>query len=802
VVQRANRELAREDEPAPSSAVAALSARELESRPHSTLEVTVRDVRGDAVLDAWVRLTRDVEPVPELSLPDAPFTLLEPRATDESGHAAFERLAMGRYLVEAWIDVSSERTAGWCFASVGVTAAAVEITLEPYAAFEIAVVDERGVAVPDALVELDAGIEFGRALTAPQHTTARTDSCGIARFAIDGVAGFVAVAHAAGDRVGSAAVWQMAWSRRHPGDPAATIVLGRPARLSGAVLGVAPDTLTEARVVARLASSFEPHFTQDGRDFEASAAGGRYAFDALPPGRYVLTLVDPGGCRLALQPMRFGAAALANSVQPLDVELASGAHSAVDLRAELGAMVHGAVLDESGRPIAGARVRATLCPSTSNYPDGFELRGVHVWRFDHAVTAGREHPETHRATRTDALGRYTLAGLQPGRTRIEVFAPGFALERRAFVAAAQLVELAHTLARAGEIRGTFPHGSYLGVVKESEPFARQIAILPADGAFCFPGLEPGTWWLAACHSDSTVEPVRLAQVAVRSGETTWIDLGVQARWPHALEGTVVDSGGAVEGASVRWYGRRTRTDARGGFRFGTTHPPSPHLEVEVSHALVLTSFDGPRDAFALNDGGLLLELGAHELSVRTLDHEGAPVEAQVELSVAPDRAPVTRRARVGELTASHGAALISHLPAGAVEVRATFPDGSQAVATGNVPQQSVLELRAPPAARIEVRVVDEHGVPAADLEVLARTWEGPGDPPLDRAEFLAGPGSQGTATTDREGRATLRGVTAGEVLLMAHGMHATIEATPPIAVERLRLLRGQDRALELVLRRP
>jgi hypothetical protein len=668
----------------------------------------------------------------------------------------------------------------------------------------VRVVGEGGAPVQDAVVEVFGAVAGYDAIDwgGPPALTATSDLRGEVHFADAVFIGGIANARAPDGRVGTTKTWRRKDVEAAQRAGGILVTVRAASSLAGELRGLAPEELDRARVLAFEIDNTNPYYTTHGRALSTAVVAGRYRFDGLAAGKWTISIADPGGARLVLPPHGH-AQTDPNSVEPLVVEVAAGSATTLDLAVVRGGSIEGTVRRADGSPVAGAQVLETFAPVTPNIPDGYLLHGVNVWRFDSGLEARSQHPETHRRARSDANGRYRLDGLHPGSHRIEIVAPGLSYDRRETVAVADAatITLDHVLEPAGAIRGVLPRSGYLGVMRAGESEPIMIAILPHDGSFAFGGLAAGRFTLAHFHSDVAIRPVELATVEVRAGMTTWIDLGTVAM-PVRLSGRVLDSRGPVGGAIVFVHPERIVTDAEGQFEVRTTFPHSRMVSFGVERDAVVTRFEFPGMEHDAREWQGDLVLGEEELLVRTLDARGVASMARLEIAfdaTSTREAGGIRAVSVhGEPIDDRGELRLRGLAAGSYGIFATFPDGSLAHASVDVPTTQIVELRAPPTGALAIELYDATGAPTSGLWVSVSVWadalDVDGDPPVKPIAWRRG-------AADVAGKITFAGVAAGEVLVRAFASHTALATGQDFGRGRLTLAAGETRAVSISIDR-
>jgi hypothetical protein len=671
---------------------------------------------------------------------------------------------------------------------------------------EVAVVGLDDAPVADALVEL-----FGSAHGLGAVDDGVTSSCstksdvrGRARFVdLDWYRG-LAFARAPDGRVGSITVDERSAGPEAELSVAATIVVQPAARIvgrlvdgSGAEKSAIERALAGATVDAYVATSQSPWNWTFGRSYTAPVVARAFTFDALPAGTCSFVLHAPGGARLLLKRYDFGGK-LENSVTPSLAVVKSGATAEVALTIALGAMIAGRVHRADGSPIANATVTAVFAPRTSNFPDGFVLHGVNVWRFDSDTEVASDHPLTHVHTRTDATGSYTLDGLQAGQQRVMVTASGLCFDRRegVVVADGQTTTLDHVLEPAGALQGIAPEDGYLGITRGGDAQPTAIAILGRDQTFTFAALRPGDYAIAQFHSDASIDPVVFAHATVVAGRTTFVDL-TDAPGPVEIAGQVVDANGPVVAAEVEFFPSRVHVDGGGRFTFHRCFPLYGNFTLRVTSRRILWDFKCDPAPFANVGWRGVLRLGEETLRVECRDPRGAPVAGTV--SIVTD-------GEVKDVIRSHslpldglGAATIERLAPGRYTVELRVRHGAVVNVKVELPRKEILSIVAPDCGTLEVTLLDADGRPIPSWNVVAGSYLRDGEIPADvegHDEWF----EWRWASTDRSGRAKLLGVRTGRILLKAPNSPRDVflgkQLTPP-PVQHLDLRADETKTVEL-----
>ena len=264
---------------------------------------------------------------------------------------------------------------------------------------------------------------------------------------------------------------------------------------------------------------------------------GRFAFTALPAGRYNLTASRPGYITVSFgqhQPGRPGT----------QIQLSEGQKFRADLQIPKGSVITGTVLDEHGEP----------APQTP----------VRVMRFLHAN--GERTLSGSNAATTDDRGIYRVFGLMPGEYVV------CATPRNAAVADAQRMQI-----QLRSLQETLTRVSPEQAQGLRDRIASLEAALPAADAETPPGYAPVCY--PGTTSTASAETVTLGISEERSAVDFQLQLAPLAR----IEGVVVNSTGAaltqmnvtlsdISPLGVSTLNMSARPDAEGRFRLVNVPP--------------------------------------------------------------------------------------------------------------------------------------------------------------------------------------------------------------------------------------
>lgn len=278
--------------------------------------------------------------------------------------------------------------------------------------------------------------------------------------------------------------------------------------------------------------------------------------------------------------------------------------------------LRGVVLDEHGRPIAGALVAVQRRPSASYSMLDLEYNELTL-------------PEG--STRTDADGKFTLTVPESRPLEVQTSAPGHAPDRRKHVfggefltirlALAAILEGRIVTAEAGEPIEAIVLEGYVDQVRVID------ALTDADGSFYFDDLPAGSLNFQIqppFHEAPAWQTIELV-AGMRLRRDFELNAGV------TISGKVIDarSGAAIVGAEVGegWFYQKTvRTDAEGRY--------------------VLTGFGGP-GVFDVNVRAQGYGSKAHEFPYNDMPEEPTTLDFELEpghrahgIALGPDSKPL------------------------------------------------------------------------------------------------------------------------------------------------------------------
>lgn len=561
------------------------------------------------------------------------------------------------------------------------------------------------------------------------------------------------------------------------------VTVDAPGTLRGAVEVEPSVSLPSGAVIVALLG--EASLLQRGHTmrFETPIRDSSYRFDTLPAGVYTLSVagIDDVGL-VACAPAAThttGACPSAEWSVPMRVEVTAGTSTRCDVRLPVGSVIEGHVRDELGFPLAEVTVACErLAPGRRSRHDA---RSHESMLETLQEPAGQPHPAFGRATRTDRSGRYRLAGLVPGPYRISARPPGR-------VAAEKWIRLApgsgtqridFVSSPAGTVEGTVGHAAVVVLRGEngSDPRTQET---DATGQFRFVGVAPGRHGLAVLDENArrrrgpthdAPAPV-LAEIDVVYGETTFADL--RDALPITLFGRLLGDAACRDHTRVSIGDCESVVDAQGHFALRLASPVRANERLSLTQHGVTSTQPLPAAAIGARTSVVEIPVVRRSTTLRTFAACGLPIGAVVELSGAA----------TGTVRVEPGRDVTIGLPPLPIAARIAFDDGT--VAERMLDSEGLVPLIAPAGADVRVLVVDASGAPRRFVPVQVvtrvRATRAPDVFGLDDAdEAIHG-------TTDVTGRATLRGVRAGDVLVR---VDLAFDGHGSYAPERLSLVAGR-----------
>ena len=305
--------------------------------------------------------------------------------------------------------------------------------------------------------------------------------------------------------------------------------------------------------------SFLPTRAGDFRaDFGANAdRNGAYTIDQLPPGAYVVEAQAPGFVTAA-----YGEHGQDGAAEEIDLKPGEKLQN-IDLKLLPDGVLSGTVFDSTHRPIKGMRVDAL---HRAFY------RGGSAALFENATT------------KTDELGRFRLADLDPGSYYVQAaghygtfVAPSAEPGKATYLAtyypsAASIIEAERVPVAAAEEHGGIvitlqkPNGTYTirGTISNFErkqdgndpyvtlraapetgdfsaPSETWTAVIQPNGSFTIPGIPPGDYFLGPYTYDSPPGGAIGSPVFVRDAD---VSANIPMQQPGEVKGKVVLDAGA------------------------------------------------------------------------------------------------------------------------------------------------------------------------------------------------------------------------------------------------------------------
>jgi len=357
-----------------------------------------------------------------------------------------------------------------------------------------------------------------------------------------------------------------------PPEPITVLCAPATSRITGTVTG--PD----GKPVAGVSVTFTSASTLGRAGFmhkkTLTDAAGKYEIAGLAAGSYQAGAIDPprGTALIRLYSWKPGLVRR--------VELAEGATAVENFQLKAGARLTGRVLDEAGKPVAGASVSCGLDAATEEGPKSmYQMPGQ--WYSGEGTT--------------DAQGRYAVGGLTKETYHLTIRPPdGTALAPAALrgvnapdAGDAELQNV--TLYKEAKLLGTVvgPDGKPVAGAKVSLPLAgaradaKTSAVTDAAGRFIIAGLPTNKYAVKVVPpAGSTSYETAFDDVGAVSG----LAMQPELKMPEGatVAGTITGADGKpVAGADIRLslgyrQGPQAVTDASGKFKIAGIPPALPH----------------------------------------------------------------------------------------------------------------------------------------------------------------------------------------------------------------------------------
>lgn len=345
-------------------------------------------------------------------------------------------------------------------------------------------------AEAEVLVEMTPALEVRGVVRTPEGTPLGSISVALSGRKSDSRPGIAAYANSAADgtfRIGGLAAGEYRLSARPPFGSASPLL---PVEMEGVTAGatdvvvvMTPGGAISGRVTGEdgrpVALASVSVYRPDGRRLSGTRADGEGAFTigGLEGGPFRLRASAPDAPRWMGHDFSYGGRYLGAEREGV----AAGTDD-LAIRLPVGETIAGTVRDRDGRPVGGEWVRAVLLPGQDE---------AKASMGGYAIQAGR----------TDADGTFEIAGLAPGRYRLDwSWAPG--MNARAAIlplaggesVAAGSANVRLTAGRPGDVRGTVTDedgAPVAGVRVEVVPIGAAGGMSGKsgeDGAFVVPGL--------------------------------------------------------------------------------------------------------------------------------------------------------------------------------------------------------------------------------------------------------------------------------------------------------------------------
>ncbi|HEY7112190.1 MAG TPA: carboxypeptidase regulatory-like domain-containing protein [Thermoanaerobaculia bacterium] len=523
--------------------------------------------------------------------------------------------------------------------------------------------------------------------------------------------------------------------------------------ISGRVLDAEGNPVPGARVYWTASRTEEEALADDTAGVDQKAAGEtRTAAD----GTFRATLAaQPGAVAVRVE-----AAGLPGAVLPGPYD-AADATTLPEIELPAAEKLAGKVVDESGKPVAGARVRVS----------SRGLLDADVGLFASAVSG--------------ADGGFTIPNAPKGLRSLEVRAAGFAPSVRPLLEATGNERV--VLKAGGTVSGTVLEVSGKAAANAIVSCESVAARTGSDGKYRLTGVPAGTRAVEALGDD---EAIRKDGVKVAAGSV--VELPLKLAKAATIGGTVVDETTRKPVAGVRiavrdpggrgFFAsapRRTvRADSRGAFKAPGLEPG--RYNVEAAHSGYLTSRAPNVAAAATSPGSVAIALTpAASISGKVVDEKKQPVRgARVRLAQDPSLRRMMRRGggireflgggrsvmtgpdgtyRLDSLAAENGVS-VEAAKSGLVTARKT----GVTIKAGQKLAGVDLVLKAGLSAR--GRIVDSKTQPVSGAEIRVSRREGRGGGGFGRGalQILGGRDAAPDAVSGADGSFAISGLEEGD----------------------------------------
>lgn len=558
------------------------------SRPSP--EITdLRDAMGGLDLTSWF-------PRPRGALPREAFT--EMTLADVGSDAAFEMENVP--IAGAFVRVHHEHLyVDPAVRLEGSGDAAVEVRLERGARIHGVVTDPQGKPVDDVEIVIastfDPWMVFDSKSLMVEMEGVETDADG--RFEVTQIPAGTRLVLIARDDQNRWKPHQLDVAPLEPGEERALdLALALGASISGSVVDPDGEPLPKLRVALKKLdislSAINVAMGSIASGGERTDDEGRFKFSGLMDGAYKISLNEDDFRRSTSERL---------VVQSGDVV------TDIELLAEAGLTLTGRVLDEDGRPIERARIRASRPVSMMNWTANLE---------------GGHEPSTY----SDEEGRFELAGFDPGKIQLRVKSDGFETAKLTVDAGQQDIEvrLSSTAGLTGivvslgdgepVIRFTVSLMPEKGLFSLTDPFGMQERILNAqrpqrfkdreDGTFEITDIVPGSYDVTVTGEGFAGTTRRAIQIGPEGHKGLVVMLPPEA----VITGVVMDGvtgavisgatiattrGGIMETLTASFGGGESRavTDDEGRFRLGglSSTPFSPSVQHDSYRKYAISS---------------------------------------------------------------------------------------------------------------------------------------------------------------------------------------------------------------------